>query len=270
MIFNNYYRPCKTMNRDTAIFPNWDAPKKIRAMTTTRAIDINTTVLPPSANVSTTPSANVSTTPSANAPRLVRGVHGSRGRAAGRRGNPLSWLKQVHGNTLVELTQIDGSEPEADGSYTRQPGVICVVKTADCLPVLLTSRDASFVAALHCGWKGLHLELIAKAAQVAGDPSELIAWIGPGISQANYEVDAAFYARFCDLDPSYAAAFQARGDKYLANLPWIAEYQLKQAGVPAVFQSGICSFDAAEQCHSFRRDAEKSGRMATLIWIEPV
>lgn len=223
------------MNCDHFIFPQWDAPANIHAMTTTRAAPF-----PP------TPADLIGDT-------QINGI---------------SWLTQVHGKNLIELTSVDTDLPEADGSFTRKPGVICVVKTADCLPILLANRSGDFVAALHCGWRGLYADLITQAVAQAGNDSELLAWIGPAISQACYEVDTAFQQRFCNKNSAYVDAFLARGNKYLANLTAIAEYQLCQAGVKKITHSGICSFSNSDKCHSFRRDGDKSGRMATLIWIE--
>jgi YfiH family protein len=181
---------------------------------------------------------------------------------------PLSWLTQVHGNKLLALTAHNTSRPEADGSYTQKPGVVCVVKTADCLPVLLTNQAGDFAAALHCGWRGLYEGIIEHAVSLVKNRESLLAWIGPGISQKNYEVDDAFYKRFYQKDEAYAAAFQARNGNYLADLSQIAEYQLLKQGVGSVFQSEICSFEDTKRCHSYRREGEQSGRMATLIWLD--
>jgi hypothetical protein len=222
------------MNKSNYIFPNWDAPKKIHALTTTKRIhheEIQTDL----------------------------GLK-----------HPPIWLTQVHGNDLYHITTTDDSKPTADGCYTTKPHLACAIRTADCLPILLTNRSGSFVAGLHCGWKGLYLDLICKTVQIADKSSPLIAWIGPGISFKNYEVDNVFFERFYTKNHAYSDAFTSVGPKYLANLPKIAAYQLKEAGIQAIFQSGICSYDQSNDCHSFRRDGEEAGRMTTLIWIEPL
>lgn len=215
------------------ILPNWDAPKHIHARTTTKHIELDQ--LQADLNLA----------------------------------HPPIWLKQVHGadTHFVYEPQID-SMPIADASITTRPNLACVIRTADCLPILLTNQEGSFVAALHCGWQGLYKSLIQETIALAPTSSDIIAWIGPGISQANYEVDAAFFKRFCEKDAAYFSAFKPTEDKYLADLAQIAQHQLEAASINAVYQSKHCSFADAENCHSFRREGENAGRMATLIWIQ--
>jgi polyphenol oxidase len=214
------------------IFPNWEAPAHIRALTTTQQVK-----------------------------------HEDLQQDMGLQHAPV-WLKQVHGAEIHCIEKATTTKPVADASYTTQPGLVCAIITADCLPILLTNREGSFVADLHCGWRGLHQDLIQKTVDTVPQSSELIAWIGPGISQKNYEVDPAFYQRFCEKDAAFSAAFQQTGNSYLANLPHIAELQLQKAGVNCIHQSGLCTFDKVNNLHSFRRDGKESGRIATLIWME--
>lgn len=230
--------------------PNWDAPSNISAITTTRGnFGLNTSI---------------------NSPAEVQKMRHELRRDLGLP-HPPTWLKQVHGDAIFHIQRApNGEEPIADASYCTTPGLACAILTADCLPILLTNREGSFVAALHCGWRGLHQNLIQKALSLTPSTSEILAWIGPGISQENYIVDHAFYARFCDKDKRFITAFEKRKDKYLANLPQIAEQQLQSAGVHAISHSGLCSHNKSDKLHSFRRDGKASGRMATLIWINHV
>ena len=74
------------------------------------------------------------------------------------------FMKQVHGNRVVEYKSKPAKhgEIEADACFTREKGIVCAVLSADCLPVLITDNENTVVAAVHCGWKGLHLNLLKK------------------------------------------------------------------------------------------------------------
>src|SRR6185295_14872095 len=99
------------------------------------------------------------------------------------------WLSQVHGTAVADLDAQPRGVITADAAIARQPGRVCVVMVADCLPVLFASRDGQRIAAAHAGWRGLAsgvLEQTVKALDVPG--AELTAWLGPAISQAHFEV----------------------------------------------------------------------------------
>lgn len=184
------------------------------------------------------------------------------------------WLNQVHGVQVVDAAALGGSGevPDADASFAQQPGVVCVVQTADCLPVLLCDAAGSVVAAAHAGWRGLAggvLENTVARMRSAG-AGELMAWLGPAIGPENFEVGAEVKAAFEQHDPRAADAFVARTaapGKYLADLYQLARLRLQGCGVASVYGGGRCTVQEAEDFYSFRRD-RVTGRMATLIWLE--
>src|SRR5262249_17356629 len=102
------------------------------------------------------------------------------------------WLHQVHGDRSLRITEeVLAGEPEADAAFTREPGAVLAILTADCLPILLCARDGSEVAAIHAGWRGLAAGVIENCLRrLATAPAELSAWIGPAIGAASYEVGA--------------------------------------------------------------------------------
>lgn len=177
------------------------------------------------------------------------------------------WLSQVHGHAIADDANYTPGI-EADAAISRSPQWMPIVMTADCLPILLSDTHGNTVAAIHAGWPGLHQGIIARTiAAMSVTSNALYAWIGPGISAANYEVDLPFYQRFIALDSAYAAHFQPnRPGHFLADLPAIARSQLRHAGVPQahIFASNYCSF-ADARFFSHRRDRHKAGRMASFI-----
>lgn len=179
------------------------------------------------------------------------------------------WLNQSHSAQVIS----DDDYPQtqsADALIARSSGTVAVVLTADCVPVLLSNRDGSEVAAIHAGWQGLYRGIIAQTvSQMHTPPQALYAWISAAIRQPSYEVDEAFYQRFLALSPDYAAFFRAnRLGHYLADLPAIAHQQLQNAGLqrPHICDSGLCSF-SDQRFFSYRRNQQNAGRMASFIAV---
>jgi YfiH family protein len=176
------------------------------------------------------------------------------------------WINQTHSVEVVTLEQDDNRD--ADAAITREADRIAVVMTADCLPILLCNRAGSEVAAIHAGWRGLQAGVIQSTlAAMHASPQQLIAWIGPGITQASFEVGEEVYAAFVDPEPGAASCFSVnRPGHWLCDLGGLAESVLRRAGVAEVTRSPHCSYCDAESFYSYRREAT-TGRMASLIWI---
>lgn len=209
-------------------------------------------------------------------------------------GRPV-WLNQVHGARVVPLSSdartgalcVDGrvwhGEPvEADGSWTREPGLVCTVMVADCLPVLLAAPGGRGVAALHAGWRGL----CGAGPQMAGqgviesgvralcegagcDPHELQAWLGACIGPRAFEVGADVL-QGCGADPMRAhprfAAVAEREGKWWADLPGLARDRLLSLGVRDVSGGDWCTVSSPSRFFSFRR-SRVTGRQAACIWL---
>ena len=186
---------------------------------------------------------------------------------------PPQWLLQVHGAETVAAAG-DGLLRTGDSTWTRDVGVVCAVQSADCLPVLLCDRAGSVVAAVHGGWRGLASGVIAQAvAAMAAAPDSLLAWLGPAICAACYEVGAEVRAAFVGhLDTVALAACFTPSDRaghWRADLPGVARAQLVALGVPAASIHGgdLCTFEDPARFYSYRRDGI-TGRQAALIWRE--
>lgn len=176
------------------------------------------------------------------------------------------WLTQVHGVRCVNAADTSDAV-EADASYATEPGVVCAVLTADCLPILLCDRAGSTVAAVHAGWRGLHDGVIAGClGALPCRADQLLAWIGPGIGVHAYTVGAELRAAFLALDAAYADCFRETDGAWQANLAGIARKQLAAAGISTISQYAGCTYREHQLFYSYRRE-NRTGRFASLIWI---
>ncbi len=172
-----------------------------------------------------------------------------------------AWLMQTHSTCCVVIE--NDKERTADAAITRQKNQPLVIMTADCLPILLCNTAGTEIAAIHAGWRGLLNGIVQHTLEKMHAPPEtLLAWIGPAICQACYEVGKEVKEQFTGRYPFTASAFDGR----LANLPLMADLVLRSQGVTAVYHSDICTFEQNTTCYSYRRESQ-TGRMGTLIWF---
>ncbi|MCH7830497.1 MAG: peptidoglycan editing factor PgeF [Proteobacteria bacterium] len=175
------------------------------------------------------------------------------------------WLHQVHGNVAVAAARFD-IPPDADASVSQTPGDVCVVKTADCLPVLLCSADGAHIGAAHAGWRGLAAGIIESTiAKIAADPVDLLVWLGPAISQQSFEVGEEVRDAFVMHDSAATSCFKIndRG-RWQADLVALARQRLEAAGVKSIFGGGFCTYLDKERFFSYRRNPG-CGRMVSFI-----
>lgn len=201
------------------------------------------------------------------------GVRANRARIETLLPQPPRWLRQVHGSTVVDAETVDGGT-EADASISITPGVVCAVLIADCLPVLLASRDGRGVGAAHAGWRGLAGGVIQNTARrlrerLREPGAPLVAYLGPAIGPEHFEVGAEVLAAMQVRLAEAAAAFVPLGSaKYRADLFALARMALAQSGVDCVRGGRECTFSDPARFYSYRRD-KVTGRHAALVWIKP-
>ncbi|MGZ8249364.1 laccase domain-containing protein, partial [Methylomagnum sp.] len=164
------------------IEPDWPAPSGVRAASTLRG-----------GGVSAGPYAGLNL--GAHVGDDPAHVEANRRRLAAALNLPAEpvWLIQVHGRRTVRAEA--PGDRVADAAYTRESGVVCAVMTADCLPVLLCSRDGEAIAAAHAGWKGLAGGVIESAVDALGG-RDTLAWLGPAIGPEAFEVGGEVRAAF--------------------------------------------------------------------------
>jgi polyphenol oxidase len=229
----------------------------------------------------------------------LRRVLANRRRVAtvlGLAGRPWALARQVHGNRVlavdpgrggdgpaarsgqVEVVGLGQGPPEArppvgdgDGLVTADPGVVLVVLTADCAPVLLADPAAGVVGAVHAGWRGLAAGVVeagvAAMASLGADPAGCVGLVGPAVGGCCYEVGPEVREAVGGRLP--AALATTRDGRPALDPAAGAAQALRRAGVGQVRVAGECSFDLEERFFSHRRDHGRTGRQAGLIALVP-
>jgi len=180
------------------------------------------------------------------------------------------WLNQTHSTQVVRLTAPTcDTPPEADASVTNQPGIVCAVLTADCLPILLCDRAGTQVAAIHAGWRGLLNGIIDETLNTLSLPGEqLMAWLGPAIGPQAFGINEDIRQQFIDRHPAFEAGFLQHHNQWHGNLYQLAKINLAQRGVTTVSGGDFCTQSEPDRFFSYRgAKNNQTGRMATLIWI---
>ena len=183
------------------------------------------------------------------------------------------WLRQVHGCEVVNAAEAVrlGSTPQADGCWTAEPGVACVVQVADCLPVLVAALNGRAVGAAHAGWRGLAAGVVERTAEAVAraagcGPQDLTCWLGPCIGPRQFEVGPEVVEAFGG-GPRFVARPRPDGQmRWLADLPGLARDRLTAAGVRTVVGGAWCTVEDASAFFSFRRDGV-TGRQAAAVWL---
>ena len=179
------------------------------------------------------------------------------------------WLDQCHSNICVNVDE--KCSLTADASISQLPGVMCAVLTADCLPVFLSRKNGSAVGIVHVGWRGLVGGVIESTIEMLNsEKGELLAHLGPGISQSAFEVGAEVREVFVAKNSEFESAFIQSNDKYKLDLYGAATVVLERCGVQSITGGTHCTYFEKKRYFSYRRDGERSGRMAHLIWMEAV
>ena len=181
-----------------------------------------------------------------------------------------AWLNQVHGTTVLDLSGWQGDVVSADAAVSQQPGKVCLVMTADCLPVLFCNQQGTQVAAAHAGWRGLCDGVLEQTLAHFADPKDVLVWFGPAIGPSRFEVGAEVRSAFLAKNAGANQAFVPQGHaKYLANIYLLARQRLMAAGVTRFYGGDRCTVSESELFFSYRRDGQ-TGRMASCIWLESV
>lgn len=238
------------------ITPDWPAPARIKAVSTTRA-----------GGVSKAPFDSLNLGDHVGDDTAI--VNANRECLAKTMAMPSApaWLNQIHGTEVVTLPLSSAQVPDADASFTKTKGEVCVVMTADCLPVLFCNEEGTQVAAAHAGWRGLVNGVLEQSLSHFDDNSQVMAWLGPAIGPDAFEVGGEVREQFIAQDAGAVIAFKPHGDRWLADIYQLATRRLRSAGVTQIYGGEFCTVSEPSRFFSYRRESV-TGRQASCIWID--
>ena len=173
-------------------------------------------------------------------------------------------MQQTHSTNLKIVKKETIIYKNTDGIFTNNKNYLLKVRTADCLPIFFIHKNDKIFGVIHAGWKGLKNDIISDSAKLlknyVDDLSDMIVFIGPSISQKNYEVKNEFIDYFGN------EFIENVDNKLFCNLKDIAKSQLNKIGITKVIDSNQCTYEN-ENYHSFRRN-NTSQRMVGIIYYE--
>lgn len=241
----------------TLIRPNWPVPHRVQAVMTTRLGGFSQGAFS---------SFNLAHHVGDESVAVIKNRHLLK-KTLSLPSDPL-WLNQQHTATVIEPH--DPTTLPADAIYTTHPNHVCVIMTADCLPILLCNQTGTEIAAIHGGWRSLAQGIIAHTlSRFHSKRDQILAWLGPAIGPCHFYVGKEVVDAFSKLGTECEKSFILLDEKsptWSADLNRLATILLNQAGVYAIFSDARCTYDEASLFYSYRRD-KRCGRMASLIWI---
>ena len=241
------------MNTDSYLIPDWDVPNHIHSAMTLRQGGVS---------VGDYSALNPATHVDDNIDKVL--INRQRIKETLALPSDPIWLNQTHSTRVIQADRVDGLM-NADASFTSKTGIVCTVLTADCLPLLLCSKDGSQIAAIHAGWRGLLAGIISHTLKIM-KITQLSVWLGAAIGSCCFEVGIAVRELFIKKHPQFSTAFiQKSSQKYLADIYQLARIELNINGINHIYGGNFCTVCEPQRFYSYRRD-QQTGRMATLIW----
>ncbi len=198
-----------------------------------------------------------------NPPAKIIDIEKSLSLAPGR----IAGIKQVHSDKILEIPS-DGNPniplAEADGIIIKTAGMSGIIRTADCVPVILVHPESKMTALVHAGWKGTCSGITGKAALrilelTSGSPEEIKVFAGPCIHSCCYEVGTEVVKAFEQAGHDPDLLMDGKNlDLVKANLS-----QAVALGITDISSSGFCTACNPDLFYSYRRD-KTSDRMLTM------
>jgi len=184
-------------------------------------------------------------------------------------------IRQTHSDIIRIISDVPKERLEGDALVTDRPGILLIIKTADCLPALVVDRPNRAVAAVHCGWRGTLKKVLAKTLRTMSqsydsDFTSLSVVLGPCIDRACYEVGEDVRDGFQreGLPKECFVRHPSKNEKYMLDLRGANRAQILDLGVP---EKNIFSVDICTHCDSdlfsYRRDQDHAGRLVNFIGI---
>jgi len=180
----------------------------------------------------------------------------------------VGYQRQIHSD-IVQVIGCGGDNGASDALVTSKKNLGLAIAVADCTPIFIYDKKSKVISAVHSGWQGTENTILLKTLiklqkEFSSKPGNMIVYIGPSISQINYEVGKEVAEKF---DQTFV---KPKGDKYLLDVSGINYQILMDFGIPQnqIQKSELCSYEFSTLLHSYRRDGNLSGRSLGVIAIK--
>lgn len=182
--------------------------------------------------------------------------------------NPIL-MNQVHSADVLVIESILEYPPSVDALITKIPGLNLTVKTADCAPILLADAKSQIIAAIHAGWRGAFQGVIEntilKMIEMGGDPSYMIAGIGPHLQKKSFETDEKMYTLFPVTEQRFFTAIE--NGRFLFDFHGYVVHRLQRAGIKHI-DSVLADTYTDNEYFSYRRDPKNPKRQYSSIMLK--
>ena len=173
------------------------------------------------------------------------------------------YLTQTHSNICLDANSIDNF---GDSIVTTKKDVVCLVMTADCLPIFAWSENNKMVGVAHAGWQGILNGVIENFIAKFPEPKNVNIVFGVALGQESFEVKSDFYQKFISKNQNFNTCFVKYNDRYRFDIYKAATVALNALGVAKIQQNCGNTFTDSN-LFSYRRDGKNSGRQAHFIWF---
>ncbi len=180
----------------------------------------------------------------------------------------VAYQKQIHSD-IISVVDRGGNCGESDAIITVKKNLGLAVSVADCVPIFIYDKMQLVISAVHSGWRGTEKKILLKTLEKLNDefnskPEDLIVYLGPSISQVNYEVGA-------EVDEKFEKRYLIpKENKFLLDVAQVNYDILIKFGVKKsnIQKSGLCTFEMNEFLHSYRKSGKYSGRSLGIIALK--
>ena len=185
-------------------------------------------------------------------------------------------LKQLHTNKIYFINKLSKKKLIGDGLITKTRGIAIGILTADCAPILFFDHKKKIIGAVHAGWKGAYKKIAKKMISCfkkrGSKLNDIIAVVGPCISQSNYEVKGDFKTKFLNQNPINKKYFKKNNNKFFFDLKSYIFSQIKNCGISNIEIIKKDTFNPKNNFFSARRSLKKKiddyGRNISIIMIK--
>lgn len=175
-------------------------------------------------------------------------------------------IKQTHSKIVVQAAD---AEPEADAQWTFEAKRPLLIKTADCLPIMISINNGEYIAAIHAGWRGVQQKIITEFFSEVKNKFEIKkidVWIGPHIQKDSFEIDEKVFSEIKSNHAINPMDFEQKNKKYYLSLKNLVINELKQQKSPLFFKyiSDVDTRSSTDYC-SFRRDQNTDRNFSFIL-----